>query len=494
MSGASRSRAPGRGGRYLGQDYRALRQKCLENGELFRDKAFDAVPASLGYKELGPNSALVQGVEWKRPWKICSSPKFISEGATRTDICQGELGDCWLLVSVASITLQKDVLARVVPQDQSFQTDYAGIFHFQFWQEGEWVDVVVDDRLPVKDGRLLFVHSADCTEFWSALLEKAYAKVSGCYESLKGGLPSESLTDFTGGIVEVYELHSAPSYLYAVMMRAMRLGSLLATFTMFDSTLNLVDKHAYSITGVQKVHLQGTTANLVRLRNPWGHKEWRGAWSDNSREWDLVEPEERKKLNYSADDGEFWMAFSDFKDHFSEVHICNRTPDTSDDLSHWRFSQFNGVWKAGSTAGGNREHKATFCNNPQFAIELGELDSEPHDGVEGCSLLVGLIQKNTRRMKMLGQELSAVGFSIYRVPQEYVGQSNITLGRDVLLRQKPVAVTDPFEPRREICKRFTLPPAEYVLVPSTALPDQEGGFLLRVFYKKMAFNRKALDI
>uniref|UniRef100_A0A8C9VVN6 Calpain 8 n=1 Tax=Scleropages formosus TaxID=113540 RepID=A0A8C9VVN6_SCLFO len=473
------------------QDFQTLQFSCLQNKTLFCDDTFPAEPASLGYNELGRYSTKTRGVEWKRPTELCSNPQFIIDGATRTDICQGALGDCWLLAAIASLTLNKDILARVIPPGQSFQESYAGIFHFQLWQYGEWVDVVIDDRLPTRNGELLFLHSAEGSEFWSALLEKAYAKVNGCYEALSGGSATEGFEDFTGGISEMYELRKAPPYLFKIIQKALGLGSLLGcsidVSTEAVTSQKLVKGHAYSITGAEEVHVHGRVVQLVRIRNPWGQVEWTGPWSDNSSEWNSVRPEEKEKLDFCAEDGEFWMAYSDFVKQYSRLEICNLTPDTlnSDSVARWNYCQFEGIWMVGSTAGGCRNNQATFCSNPQFAIILEHVDDDPHDGEDGCTFLVGLMQKDGRKERKFGRDLNTIGFAIYK----YKGRTNVLLGPDVLLRQRAVAMSNTFINLREVCNRFKLPPGEYVIVPSTFEPHKKGNFVLRVFSEKQATTR-----
>uniref|UniRef100_A0A6Q2X9S0 Calpain catalytic domain-containing protein n=1 Tax=Esox lucius TaxID=8010 RepID=A0A6Q2X9S0_ESOLU len=481
--------------KYLNQDFQTLRTECLSRGSLFTDPTFPAAPESLGFRELGPTSSKTRGVQWKRPGELVSKPEFIVGGASRTDICQGGLGDCWLLAAIASLTLNEDVMARVVPTGQGFgRSEYAGIFHFQFWQFGEWVDVVIDDRLPTKDGELLFVHSAEGSEFWSALLEKAYAKVNGCYEALSGGSTTEGFEDFTGGIAENYELRKAPSDLFQIIKKALESGALLGCSIDITSQADseaityqkLVKGHAYSLTGATEVTYRGRKEKLVRVRNPWGTVEWTGAWKRKcpSLSWNSVDESERE--NVKADDGEFWMSFTDFTRNYHRLEICTLTPDTltADDVKHWSVSNFDGAWRKGSTAGGCRNNPYTFWMNPQFKIKLDEEDDDPDDNEVGCSFVVGLIQKNRRRMRKVGEDMLTIGFAIYEVPQQFHGQTEVKLDKNYFLTHAQKAHSETFINLREVSTRFKLPPGEYLIVPSTFEPNQNADFCLRVFSEK----------
>ncbi|XP_025782075.1 calpain-8, partial [Puma concolor] len=386
--------------KYLGQDFETLRRQCLDSGVLFKDPEFPACPSALGYKDLGPHSPQTRGVVWKRPPELCASPHFIVDGARRADICQGDLGDCWLLAALASLTLNEELLYRVVPRDQDFQQNYAGIFHFQFWRYGEWVDVVVDDRLPTEDGELLFLRSGTGGEFWGALLEKAYAKLNGSYEALTGGCLVQGLQDLTGGICECYDLRKPPAGLFLIIRKALRAGSLLACSIDVSSAAEaeaetttsqkLVKSHAYSVTGVEEVDFWGHPEKLVRLRNPWGEVEWTGAWSDSAPEWKHIDPRRKEELDKRAEDGEFWMSFSDFSRQFSRLQICSLSPDSlsGDQLHKWNLVLFNGRWTQGPTAGGcpSFPGEAEGRGGPGASVDTEAEGPEP-GGPDGPSAL-----------------------------------------------------------------------------------------------------------
>lgn len=316
------------------QDYKKINKICIEKKILFEDPEFPANKLSLGAGFRG------KPVEWKRPHEFLSEqPQFFVGGASRFDVRQGELGNCWLLAAVANLTLNYQLFQLIVPDDNSFLPEnYGGIFHFRFWKFGRWVDVAVDDRLPTRGGRLVFMHSVDKAEMWSALLEKAYAKLHGSYDKLIGGDIVEALEDFTGGLSESCRLHEENvTNLFSIMMKAFNRNSFLGCSIDADydeiegeGPLGLVKGHAYSITGMRSIALNPPggkgksskhkkTSNkkdadtkgiqLLRIRNPWGDStEWQGPWSDGSKEWGQFDDSILKQfdITFSAD-GEFWV-------------------------------------------------------------------------------------------------------------------------------------------------------------------------------------------
>ncbi|KAG8560822.1 hypothetical protein GDO81_015144, partial [Engystomops pustulosus] len=464
--------------------------------------------------------------------EICENPQFIIGGANRTDICQGDLGDCWFLAAIACLTLNEKLLFRVIPPEQNFTENYAGIFHFQFWRYGDWVDVVIDDCLPTFNNQLVFTKSSQRNEFWSALLEKAYAKLHGSYEALKGGNTTEAMEDFTGGVTEFYEIKDAPKDLYKILKKAFERGSLIgcsidekdsntsgmvppsdmgdALKKMIDGVgdthadadglgprpsgaivpaqfetrmaSGLVKGHAYSVTGVEETTFKGDKVKLVRLRNPWGQVEWNGSWSDNSKEWTIIDKSEKSRLQHQIkEDGEFWMSFADFMKNFTKLEICNLTADAleSDRLQTWTVSVNEGRWVRGCSAGGCRNFPDTYWTNPQYRLKLLEEDDDPDDNEVVCSFLVALMQKNRRKDRKAGANLFTIGFAIY----EMHGNKQ-HLQKDFFLYNASKDRCKSYINMREVSQRFRLPPSEYVIIPSTYEPHQEGDFILRVFSEK----------
>jgi len=166
------------------------------------------------------------------------------------------------------------------------------------------------------------VKSNSPDEFWSALLEKAYAKLYGNYTlALDGGLIGSSMEDLSGGVAESYHDKSNPAP-FKVMLKAYKQRSMIGALIWTRegegmeqiNEIGLAGGHAYSVTKVLEFEVDDQKHQLVRIRNPWGNEiEWKGAWSDDSEEWKALPDTKKFEIGLQKeDDGEFFMAYQDF--------------------------------------------------------------------------------------------------------------------------------------------------------------------------------------
>ncbi|TGZ63818.1 hypothetical protein CRM22_006700 [Opisthorchis felineus] len=472
-------------------------------GRLFEDPFFPADDSSI--RRGGKPGC--SGYDWLRPHEVTRDPKFIIDGISRFDVKQGEIGDCWFLAALSSLSIHPKLLDQVVPSGQTFNMQeshndktipYCGMFWFRFWRFGQWYDVVVDDRLPTRRGRLCFMHSSDRDEFWSALLEKAYVKLLGTYEAMKGGNTAEAMEDFTGGLTELLDLGAkAPPDLFRIMERAHCRSSLMACS--IDATPEQVESegpyglilgHAYSVTDVRTVSSRepAKQVRLIRLRNPWGNdREWYGPWSDKSNEWNAISVSERKRIGLVFDnDGEFWMSYEDFVRYFSRLEFCHLGPETGHfgqpsrpekSRGCWEMTTEVGEWIRYSTAGGCRNNERTFHMNPQFRVQV--IDPDETDNDNTGTIIIGLMQMGRRENF---QEHHTIGYALYLIPENY--PSGMLLPRSFFERNVSKCRSPAFINIREVCGRHKLPPGEYMIIPSTFEPNREAKFLLRIFSEK----------
>lgn len=147
----------------------------------------------------------------KRVTEIFDKPVFFEEGATASDVRQGNSGDCWFLSALCALCNKKDLINKVcVARDE-----IVGVYGFVFHRDGEWIQTLIDDklfliasdwwessdeekrtfaavnrleaeekyRLATQSGSkaLFFAQCTSENETWLPLLEKAFAKAHGDY-------------------------------------------------------------------------------------------------------------------------------------------------------------------------------------------------------------------------------------------------------------------------------------------------------------------------
>ncbi|XP_062819934.1 calpain-6 isoform X1 [Anolis carolinensis] len=483
---------------FKNQKYQELKQQCLEEGRLFEDPEFPAIDESIFYSTPPPGR-----IEWKRPKELCEDPHLFVNGISSHDLHQGKLGNCWFVAACACLALRGNLWRKVIPNvkeqdwDRKRPEKHAGMFHFRFWCLGEWTDVVIDDRLPTLNNELVFCHSNDRNEFWSALLEKAYAKMAGCYEALDGGSTAEAIVDFTGAVAESIDMAEGKysrdiieqAKLFEDLLKVQRRGGLISCYIKPTSsrdfegqtTMGLIMGHAYSVTSILMMSLgkKLTTFTktkklfMIRLRNPWGQKEWNGAWSDASEEWKNVSQAERKKLGLTVEnDGEFWMTFEDWCKNFTDVDIC-RIVNTSLCSIHktWEKKTMRGKWTKNADpwlnrAGGCSNNKGIFLQNPQYVFDVKKVEDK---------VMISLQQSDRRIHKKEGMgDNVVIGFEIFKV------EDNREYRMHALKIQEKVA-TSTYIDNRMVFLKVVLKQGRYVLIPTTFSPNIETEFILRLF-------------
>ncbi|KAK6988179.1 cysteine proteinase [Favolaschia claudopus] len=323
-----------------------IAQECRAKNTRFRDVEFDLENdadlclAGLYLPELDndqdfplPPNERPQPRDVLRVTQIFDNPSFFVDGASSNDIVQGELGTCWFLSALATMTTKKGLVEKFCVA----RHEDVGIYGFIFFRDDHWVSIIIDDQLftsiakyedlppsvrqyyrndkefynkSARKGNhsITFAKSATEGETWVPLIEKAYAKSHGDYSAVEGGFSTEAIEDLTGGIstfIKTKDIFDIDKFWTEELMNATKDRLFGCSFRgVGREKFGLFGAHAYSVLRAKEVEGK----RFLVVRNPWGKSEWTGAWSDGSKEWNAETFGLLPMLEHSfGNDGQFVM-------------------------------------------------------------------------------------------------------------------------------------------------------------------------------------------
>ncbi|KAK2952905.1 putative Calpain-type cysteine protease DEK1 [Blattamonas nauphoetae] len=374
-----------------------------ETFPLWTDEVFQRAQSSLlevepftdPWKSPIPSSDDFQTGKWLRPAEIVDATDNELKIFAKTrysDVHQSSVSDCSFCCSLSLLALHLErtginyLKHLIYPQDENNEPVFnpSGHYFVKFYFNGGWRAVEVDDLFPVyewsaskeltkeKPKSLLVAYSMDRTEFWVSIIEKAYTKMRGSGYNFSGSRSSLDLTFLANWIPgTTWKIKDEPkladSY-WNTLLEGYKSNTCLATISTADEKgksqktgpNGLAYNHAYAIVDVLVL---SNGKKLLKIKNPWAHDRWNGAFSPTDK---AVWTEElQKELNYDVtaalaeDDGIFFISFDDAKKCFDNCYV-SFSPQS---VPHKQT--FPIVWPAAIQS---KEQSLTAFQGPQFLV------------------------------------------------------------------------------------------------------------------------------
>jgi hypothetical protein len=198
------------------------------------------------------------------------------DGPSYSDVQQGDVGDCYLLSSLAEVAEKYPTVI-----ENMFTDNGDGTFAVRFFENGVARYVTVNRELPI-NSRFGFAEYANFViaphqeELWVALAEKAYCQMNeagwigqngaNSYKGINSGSPVDAIAQITGNSAGFTTITSnSSSSMLSTIVHAFENNQAVTLATKNKGTAaNVVSGHSYAMLDYN------ASTQQITLYNPWG--------------------------------------------------------------------------------------------------------------------------------------------------------------------------------------------------------------------------------
>lgn len=214
------------------------------------------------------------------PLRRYTGPLFVN-GPSSTDVRQGAIGNCYFPSAIGAIAHQNPkAIENAITESVNAQGEREFTVRF-YTRSGRMEMVTVDADLYTRSwggpvyGNTLGNNDADKMELWFPIVEKAFAKWRGSYDSIgNGGSAADVMTALTGKpTTHLGTGWDSPQAIFDAIKKAGDAKQPMAAGTHDDKKLytntGVYADHSYSVLGAE----ESGGKKYILLRNPWGESE-----------------------------------------------------------------------------------------------------------------------------------------------------------------------------------------------------------------------------